>query len=122
MIFYVTEIFIIHKGHHEIQIFLKEKGVLTLDSDDNTEKDVEESKGQEGQERIMISDTDTIIDPRAMMIESLNANIANGTMTRSRGSNDFAIRAEISWGKPLHKIQKVDAVFISQFTWVSCCG
>jgi len=38
----------------------------------------------------VIASPDAVIDPRAMVIESLNALIANGTMPGSGASYDFA--------------------------------
>jgi hypothetical protein len=43
----------------------------------------------------MVSYTHAIIDPWAMVIVTLHANIANGTMTRSTGSYYFTVWAEI---------------------------
>ena len=38
---------------------------------------------EEYQECIMIADADTVIDPRAMMVESLHALVADGAMSGS---------------------------------------
>lgn len=54
----------------------------------------------------MVTNAHTIVNPRAMMIVALNADVAYGAVTRTWGSNYFTIRAEISWTKFLKKLQK----------------
>jgi len=51
---------------------------------------------QENQKGIMIFDSDTIVDPRAVMIESFDALVADGAVLASGRANDFAIWAEVS--------------------------
>jgi len=49
----------------------------------------------------MIADTDTVINPRAVMIITFNTFIADGAMSRTAGTNDLAIWAEVGWRKLL---------------------
>jgi hypothetical protein len=49
----------------------------------------------EEHERIVVLYSNTIIDPRAMMVESLNAMIADGAVTRSCCFYHLAFWAEI---------------------------
>jgi len=52
---------------------------------------------QEEQESIMITNANTIIDPWAVMVKSLNTLITYGAMSRSRRSNHLALWTEICW-------------------------
>jgi len=45
---------------------------------------------------IMVVNANTVIEPRAMMVESLNTTIANGAMFASLGSNHLAVRAHFA--------------------------
>ena len=47
----------------------------------------------------MIAVTDAIVDPWTMVIESFNAAVADGTVTRPWSSKSIALRAEIYWGQ-----------------------
>lgn len=51
---------------------------------------------EENQKGIMIFDSDTIIDPRAVVIESFDALVADGTVLAPGRANDFTIRANVS--------------------------
>ena len=44
----------------------------------------------------MIFDSDTIVDPRAVVIESFDALVADGAVLASGRANDFAIWTEVS--------------------------
>jgi len=56
---------------------------------------------------IVILDANTIVDPGAMVVESLNATVANSTMPWSSRPDNFALRTEISWVNFSEKLQKV---------------
>ena len=51
-------------------------------------------KSEERKEDTVISDTNAIINPRAMVIESFDTNIADSAMSRPRSTDNFAIRAQ----------------------------
>lgn len=44
---------------------------------------------------IMVSAAHTIVDPRAVVIESFHALLADGTVPRTRSSNGQAVRAQL---------------------------
>lgn len=46
------------------------------------------------EEDIMVSDTDTVVDPWTVMIISVNARVANNAMTRSIRSDSLALWAK----------------------------
>lgn len=73
---------------------------------------------QEAQERqidTVVLNTYTVVDPRAMMVVSLYTNIANGAMSRSRGTNDFTVWAKFSSIEDLQQFHKFNGLFISVF-------
>ena len=43
----------------------------------------------------MVTDTDTVIEPWAVMVESFNTAIADGTMPRTGRPKDKTLRAEV---------------------------
>ena len=45
----------------------------------------------------MISNANTVVDPGAVVVKSLYALVANGTMSGSGRSNDLTFRAEVCW-------------------------
>ena len=45
----------------------------------------------------MIFDSDAVVNPWAVVVESLNALVADGTVSASGRSDDFALWAEVSW-------------------------
>jgi len=47
-------------------------------------------------EGIMVLDADTVVDPWAVMVESLDTSVADGTMTRPGCLDYLALGAEIS--------------------------
>ena len=52
----------------------------------------------------MISSTNAIIDPRAVMVEPLHTFIANSAMSASWHSDDFADRTKRGGFKNIHKL------------------
>ena len=44
----------------------------------------------------MVANTDTVVDPGAVMVESFHTLVADSTVTRSRSANTLAVRAERS--------------------------
>ena len=61
------------------------------------EYDLEPYGKEEHQECIVIANTDTVIDPGAVVIKSLHTLVANGAMSGSGRSNDLTFRAEVCW-------------------------
>jgi len=66
----------------------------------------------------VIFDANTVINPRTMMIKSLNALVANGTMTRSGSSDDFTFWAEINWIYVVEKLQKGVILKWLKISWI----
>ena len=56
--------------------------------------DMEDNLGpnreQKHQEGIMVFDSDTVVDPWAMMVKSFNTDVADSTMSRSGRADDLA--------------------------------
>jgi hypothetical protein len=65
---------------------------ITVDNDEHWKYDVETGWGNEGEESIVIPNTNAVINPGAMVVVALNANIANGAVARARGPDNFTIR------------------------------
>lgn len=55
----------------------------------------------------MVADANTVVDPGAMMVESLNTDIADGTMPGSRGPDDLAVGAQVSRVELLEQVHEV---------------
>lgn len=52
---------------------------------------------QKQQESVVVFDSHAVVDPRAMMVKSLHTTVTDSAMTRSRGPDYFALRAQVSW-------------------------
>jgi len=59
------------------------------------EHDFEPDTEQEEEEIVVIFDSNTIVDPWAVMIESFDTLVAYGAMSRSCRPNNLTLRAEI---------------------------
>ena len=79
--------------------------ILCFEEEENETLDVKESSGnnfdpdgkQEEQECVVVLDSDAVVDPWAVMVKSLNALVADCTMSTSGGPDHFALWAEVSW-------------------------
>ena len=81
------------------------------------ERDFNENWEYEEEEAVVVVDADTIIDPRAMVVKSLNALIADRTMPWSGSSYDLAFRAKISRIDITKKLHKVIIIH-----WLQCAS
>jgi len=66
----------------------------------------------------VIFDANAVINPRTMMIKSLNTLVANGTMTRSGSSDDFTFWTEINWIYVVEKLQKGVIIKWLKISWI----
>ena len=64
----------------------------------------------------MVADTDTIIDPRAVMIESFHTLMADCAVSTSDGSQNLAFGAKLSGVEVFHKFDKFHTLF--DITWI----
>jgi hypothetical protein len=55
----------------------------------------------------VVLDADAVVEPRAMMIEALNALVANGTVPAAGRSDDLAVRADLNRVYQLHNVKWV---------------
>ena len=44
----------------------------------------------------MVPNPHAVVDPRAVVVKTLNTHVANGAMSGPGGSNDLAVRAQLS--------------------------
>lgn len=61
------------------------------------ENKVDEKEQKEGHKCIMVANSNAIVNPWAVMVESFNTAIADGTVARARRSNHLAVRAKFTW-------------------------
>lgn len=54
----------------------------------------------------MVSDADAIVDPRAVVVVALDADVTDGTVARAWGTDNLTIRAQVSWAEFLKKLQE----------------
>ncbi len=68
----------------------------------------------------MISDSDTVVYPRTVMVKPLHTYIADSAMPRARSSDDFAVRAEICRVELEHHVKEVNRVtrILPDHAWV----
>ena len=68
----------------------------------------------------MISHSDTVVDPRTVMVEPLHTYIADSAMSGARSSDDFAVRAEVCRVKLEHHVEEINRVtrILSDHAWV----
>ena len=59
----------------------------------------------------MIPDPNTIIDPRAMMIEPFHTSIAYTAMSTFTGSDGLTVRTQLSSVKIFQEFQEIDFIF-----------
>jgi hypothetical protein len=52
----------------------------------------------------MVSDSDTVVDPGAMMVKPLYAFLTNTTVPASDCPNSFTVRAQLGWLKFFQKL------------------
>jgi len=69
-------------GANEILCFHDEENE-TLDVKETSEDNFNPDGKQEEQECVVVLNSDAVVDPRAVMIESLDASVADGTMSTS---------------------------------------
>lgn len=64
----------------------------------------------------MVPHTDTVIDPRAVVIEPFDAVVADGTVLGPGGAQDFAVGAHLAWVHFREDVQEGHLRF--DVTWV----
>ena len=64
-------------------------------------------KHQEGHEISVIADTNTVIDPWAVVVESFNASVAHTAVSRPVGPYYLTVRTEQNWIKVFKHREKV---------------
>jgi len=52
---------------------------------------------------MMVAEAHAVVDPGAVMVESLDAAVADAAMARSLGSDYLTVRTELDWVKMLQK-------------------
>lgn len=68
----------------------------------------------------MVLDTNAGVDPGAVVVETLDTAIADGTVFRARGSQDAAVGAELAG---VHLVEEVlEGDFGADVAWVDCRG
>ena len=50
----------------------------------------------------VIIDSDAVVDPGAVVVETFNAAVAGAAVTAARGTDDEAVWAELDWVDHLH--------------------
>lgn len=88
--------------------------MITVDDDADWENDVKAGWSDERQEGIVVSDADAIVDPRAVVVVALDADVTDGTVARAWGTDDLTIRAQVSWAEFLKELQEWQVLFRSQ--------
>ena len=58
--------------------------------------DVDRLEGDEDKEEAMVLSAYTTVDPRAMMVKSLNALLTHVTVVAARQSNDSALKTKLT--------------------------
>ena len=70
---------------------------ITFHNDAEIEKGKDPNKAYENKEVVVSMDANTIVYPRAVVVESLNTLLTNCTVSRSWRADDSAVRTEICW-------------------------
>ena len=63
----------------------------------------------------MGSNADAVVNPWAMVIVSLDANVTDSAMSRSGGSDNFTVRAKISRAEHSQQFHKFNLFFVCVF-------
>ena len=72
------------------------------------------------EEVIVISDTYTIIDPRAMMVPAFDTAVTYTAVVRPWSGQDFAARTDVIWMEILEQMH--DLVLLLKVTWIHTLG
>lgn len=70
----------------------------------------------------MIAHADTVVNPRAVMVESFHAHVADGAVARAGCADDLAVGAEVGRHEPLQEVQEVQLRAGCQLARVSRAG
>ena len=84
------------KSRHQILDATPIKIILTERKHNNRNNQINRHHKHKKNEKSMISHTDTVVNPGAVMIKSLHASITKGTVPRSIRSNNLTIRTKIA--------------------------
>ena len=66
----------------------------------------------------MVLDADTVVDPGAVVVEALDALVADGTVARARRPNDLAVRTQLHRVYKLQQVDKTDLFWLFDEAWV----
>jgi len=75
----------------------------------DNQNQVDEEEQKEGHKCVMIADSNAVVNPWTVMIESFNTAIADGTVAGARCSYNLAVWAKFTWMHILqqrHKVQR----------------
>jgi len=67
----------------------------------------------------MVFDSNTIVNPRAVMIKSLNTSVTYSTMSASSWFDNLTFGAEINWIDISQKFHKILSITWLKFSWIS---
>ena len=68
----------------------------------------------------MVSHTNAVIDPRAVVVPTFNTTITNAAVLRARCGQDFAARADVIWVEVLQQVVKF--ILMLEVAWVLATG
>ena len=71
---------------------------------------------EEGQKCVVVVNADTVIDPRTVMVKSLDTFVADCAMPGARSTKDFTIWAHFTWVYVLEKVNEL--VIFPYDAWV----
>lgn len=81
--------------------------VLTVHGNAHDQKGEDPGINDEKEVVVVVVGSHTIVNPGAVMVESLDTNIAHRAMARPGCPNDFAVRAQFIGVKLIHQFLKV---------------
>lgn len=55
----------------------------------------------------MVVDSHTVVEPRAVMVETLHTSVTDGAVARARGAQDEAVWTHLAWVDFLKQFQEV---------------
>ena len=78
---------------------------------------------QEAQECVVVFDSNTVVDPRAVVIEPFHTLVADCAVSRSSCTDYFAFWAQVNWVDVMQQLEERGICQRSQVSWVfaRCC-
>ena len=93
---YEQEIF---TGTRQVEILVAVE--VENDSEEGSHEDADGGNQEQHKEQVVVQ-ADTVVNPRAVVIEALNADITNTAMARAVGAHYLTVWAQEHWIKDLH--------------------